>query len=52
MYAKAREIGEATNIVAEAKALVEGLIWCVEKQLHPLIMKTDSLVMKKIIDDE
>ncbi|XP_019234078.1 PREDICTED: uncharacterized protein LOC109214596 [Nicotiana attenuata] len=52
VFAKAREIGEATNIVAEAKVVVEGLVLCVERKLHPLIMETDSLVMSKIIDDE
>ncbi|XP_075103611.1 uncharacterized protein LOC142178181 [Nicotiana tabacum] len=48
--AKAKEIGETTNIVSEAHANVKGLAYCVEKQLHPLIMETDSLVMWKIID--
>ncbi|XP_075082433.1 uncharacterized protein LOC142166835 [Nicotiana tabacum] len=52
VFAKAKEIGETTNIVAEAKAIVEGLAYCVERQLHPLIMETDSLVMRKIIDGE
>lgn len=52
VFAKAKEIGETTNIVAEAKAIVEGLVYCVERQLHPLIMETDSLVMRKIIDGE
>ncbi|XP_019241256.1 PREDICTED: uncharacterized protein LOC109221250 [Nicotiana attenuata] len=52
VYAKAKEIGMATNIVAEAKAIVEGLAFCVERQLHPLIMETDFLVLRKIIDGE
>lgn len=52
MSAKAVETGEATNIMAEAKAIVEGLAYCVEKQLHPLILETDSLVIKKIIEGE
>ncbi|XP_070034487.1 uncharacterized protein [Nicotiana tomentosiformis] len=52
VFAKAKEIGEATNIVAEAKAIMEGLSFCVERQLYPLIMETDSLVMSKIINDE
>ncbi|XP_075087590.1 uncharacterized protein LOC142169603 [Nicotiana tabacum] len=46
------EIGEITNLVAEAKAIVEGLAYCVERQQHPLIMETDSLAMRKIIDGE
>lgn len=51
MFAKAKEIGEATNIVSEAKAIAEGLAYCMERHLHPLIMETDSLGMRKIIDD-
>ncbi|XP_070041418.1 uncharacterized protein LOC142169055 [Nicotiana tabacum] len=52
VFAKAKEIGETTNIVAEAKAIMEGLAYCVGRKLHPLIMETDSLVMRKIIDGE
>ncbi|XP_075097955.1 uncharacterized protein LOC142175269 [Nicotiana tabacum] len=52
VYAKAKEISETTNIVAEAKAIAEGLDYCVEKNLHPLIIETDSLTMKKIIEGE
>lgn len=51
-FAKASEIGEVNNIVAEAKALCEGLEYCVKSQLHPLIIETNSLVMMKIIDGE
>nr|XP_009615502.1 uncharacterized protein LOC104108225 [Nicotiana tomentosiformis] len=46
------EIGISTNIVAEARAIVEGLLYCVQRQLHPLIIETNSLVMKKIIEGE
>lgn len=52
LYVEASEIGEVTNIVAEAKVIVQGLAYCVERLLHPLIMETDSLVMRKIIDEE
>ncbi|XP_075097910.1 uncharacterized protein LOC142175230 [Nicotiana tabacum] len=52
VYARANKIGETTNIVAEAKAIAEGLAYCVEKQLYPLIIETDSLTMKKIIEGE
>lgn len=52
VYAKAMEIGETTNIVAESKAIVEGLAYYVEQHLHPLIIETDSLVMKRIIEGE
>lgn len=52
VFVKAKEIGETTNIVAESKAIVEGLAYCVERQLNPLIIETDSLVMRKIIYGE
>ncbi|XP_070037047.1 uncharacterized protein [Nicotiana tomentosiformis] len=52
VYAKAEEIGWSTNIVAEAKAIVEGLSYCMDRQFHPLIFEIDSLVMKKNIDGE
>lgn len=38
--------------MAEAKAIGKGLAHCVEQQLHPLIIETDSLIMKRIIDEE
>ncbi|XP_070046794.1 uncharacterized protein [Nicotiana tomentosiformis] len=52
VYARTQIIEETINIVAEARAIVEGLAYCVEKELHPLIIETDSLVMKKIIEGE
>jgi len=52
VFAKASALGEAANIMAEAKAICEGLEYCVERQLHQLIMETDSLVIRKIIDGE
>ncbi|XP_009624555.1 uncharacterized protein [Nicotiana tomentosiformis] len=52
VYAKAKKIGETTNIVAEAKAIAEDMDYCVEKNLHPLIIETDSLITKKIIEGE
>ncbi|XP_070031694.1 uncharacterized protein [Nicotiana tomentosiformis] len=52
LYAEAIDIGHTTNIVAEVKGILHGLLYCVDKQLHPLIMETDSLVMKTIIEGE
>nr|XP_016451963.1 PREDICTED: 14.7 kDa ribonuclease H-like protein [Nicotiana tabacum] len=52
VFVMAEEIGISTNIVAEESAIVEGLLDCVQRQLHPLIIETDSLVMKKIIEGE
>ncbi|XP_019256417.1 PREDICTED: uncharacterized protein LOC109234822 [Nicotiana attenuata] len=44
--------GVTTNVVAEAKAILQGLEYCVEHDLHPLILETDSLVMKKVTEGE
>ncbi|XP_070042850.1 uncharacterized protein [Nicotiana tomentosiformis] len=51
-YARAVDLGVTTNVVAEAKAILQGLEYCVEHDFHPLILKTDSLVMKKAIEGE
>lgn len=48
MYAKAMEPEETTNTIAEVKAIKEGLAYCVAHQLCLVIMKIDSLVIKKI----
>lgn len=52
VYARAIELGVTTNVVAEAKTIVEGLKYCVEHDLHPLILETDSFVLKKVIEGE
>ncbi|XP_075095164.1 uncharacterized protein LOC142173466 [Nicotiana tabacum] len=44
VYARAVDLGVTTNVVAEAKAILQGLEYCVEHDLHPLILETDSLV--------
>ncbi|XP_075084894.1 uncharacterized protein LOC142168132 [Nicotiana tabacum] len=50
MYTKADNIGVTTNVVAEAKAILQGLEYCVTHDLHPLILETNSLVLKKVIE--
>nr|XP_016446919.1 PREDICTED: 14.7 kDa ribonuclease H-like protein [Nicotiana tabacum] len=52
IHARAVEVGITTNVVAKAKAILEGLEYCVEQDLHPLILETDSLVLKKVIEGE
>nr|XP_016488084.1 PREDICTED: uncharacterized protein LOC107808114 [Nicotiana tabacum] len=52
VYARAVDLGVTTNVVAEAKAILQGLEYCVEHDLHPLILETNSLVMKKVIEGE
>ncbi|XP_059290876.1 uncharacterized protein LOC132044416 [Lycium ferocissimum] len=50
VYAQCQKIGQSNNVIAEARAILEGLKYCVEKDLHPLIMETDSLMMKNIVE--
>ncbi|XP_075107108.1 uncharacterized protein LOC142180085 [Nicotiana tabacum] len=45
VYARAVDLGVTTNVVAEAKAILQGLEYCVEHDFHPLILETDSLVL-------
>lgn len=52
MYASASQIADAICLYAEARAMSKGIEYCVCNQLLPLIMETDSLTMKKIVDGE
>ncbi|XP_009794683.1 uncharacterized protein [Nicotiana sylvestris] len=52
VYAMAVDLGVTTNVLAEAKVIVEGLKYCVKHELHPLILETESLVLKKVIGGE
>lgn len=52
MYAKEQLLVDTTNIVAEAKAIKDGLSFYMEHDLHTLILETDSLLMKRIINGE
>ncbi|XP_060202575.1 uncharacterized protein LOC132630997 [Lycium barbarum] len=48
-YAAARRIPDGSNLIAEAKALHEGLKYCVTHSLLPVMMETDSITMKMIL---
>ncbi|XP_060194894.1 uncharacterized protein LOC132624080 [Lycium barbarum] len=52
VYAVAKTLTDGTNIVAEAEAIRMGMRYCVEKQLFPLIIETDSMSMKMILKEE
>ncbi|XP_060170720.1 uncharacterized protein LOC132601662 [Lycium barbarum] len=52
VYAAAKSLTDGTNIVAEAEAIRMGLRYCVEKQRFPLLIETDSMTMKKILNAE
>ncbi|XP_060177886.1 uncharacterized protein LOC132607825 [Lycium barbarum] len=52
VYAAAKTLADGTNIMAEAEAIRLGLRHCVVKQLFPVIIETDSMTMKMILNDE
>nr|XP_009629929.1 uncharacterized protein LOC104119987 [Nicotiana tomentosiformis] len=52
VYARAVDLGITTNVIGEAKAIMQGLTYCIDQDLHPLILETDSLVLKKVIKGE
>lgn len=51
LYAHANEIHDATNNIAEAKAILEVLRYIVHSQLPPCLIQTDFLLMKRVLDD-
>nr|XP_009616365.1 uncharacterized protein LOC104108915 [Nicotiana tomentosiformis] len=52
IYARSVNLDETTNVVAEAKAILHGLEYCSANNLHPLILETDCLLLKKLIERE
>ncbi|XP_060202977.1 uncharacterized protein LOC132631418 [Lycium barbarum] len=50
VYAAAKTLVDSSNIVVEAIRM--GLMYCVDKQLFPLTIETDSMTMKMIINVE
>ncbi|XP_075101861.1 uncharacterized protein LOC142177287 [Nicotiana tabacum] len=52
VYARSADLGVTTNVVVEAKVILQGLEYCVKHDLYPLILEIDSLVMKKAIEGE
>ncbi|XP_059295437.1 uncharacterized protein LOC132048767 [Lycium ferocissimum] len=52
VYARAKEIGEATNTESEAIALLEAAKFYLSKHMYSFILETDSMMMKKIVDRE
>lgn len=51
LYAQAHEIQDATNNIAEVKAILEALKYIVHSQLTPCLVETDSLLMERILDE-
>ncbi|XP_059295472.1 uncharacterized protein LOC132048805 [Lycium ferocissimum] len=48
--ANARTIANTHCLVAEAKAMYNGRVYCVNNQLIPLFVETDSLTLVKIVE--
>ncbi|KAM3235236.1 hypothetical protein P3L10_015272 [Capsicum annuum] len=49
-FAECRKIGVATNLMAEVIALRIGLQYCIDHNLFPLILETDSLAVKQFVE--
>ncbi|KAH0691451.1 hypothetical protein KY289_018809 [Solanum tuberosum] len=50
LAAKGVKMIDSTNLVAEARAIREGLMFCKENRLTNVLVETDSLVMVNIIE--
>ncbi|XP_060170617.1 uncharacterized protein LOC132601555 [Lycium barbarum] len=50
VYVAGKILEDTTNVIAEAVAIEYGIQYCVDHQLLPLIVETDSLTMQKILD--
>ncbi|WMV08231.1 hypothetical protein MTR67_001616 [Solanum verrucosum] len=50
IFAEASVIEACYAIVAEVKAFKAGLKYCIENDLLPIIMETDSFIIKKVLD--
>lgn len=49
IYAQSEGIGEATNMEAEARALLEALRYCKTHRMEDVTFETDSLSFKNIV---
>ncbi|XP_060180572.1 uncharacterized protein LOC132610278 [Lycium barbarum] len=49
VYATTQKIAYGNNLVAEDVAIKQGIEYCMDYQLHPLLVETDSLAMKMFI---
>ncbi|XP_060202650.1 uncharacterized protein LOC132631067 [Lycium barbarum] len=52
IHTSSRGIANTICLVAKAKAMHDGIAYCVQLQLLPLILKTDSLILMKVVDRE
>ncbi|KAF3682517.1 hypothetical protein FXO38_01257 [Capsicum annuum] len=52
VFAKAKGIGETSNVEAEITTIVEALTYCQVQNIKGLTIETDSLVSQKMIQDQ
>ncbi|KAK6793579.1 hypothetical protein RDI58_007032 [Solanum bulbocastanum] len=52
VYAETESVMLCSALEAEVGAFKEGLQYCVSHNLLPLIMETDSLILKKVIEEK
>ncbi|KAK4378807.1 hypothetical protein RND71_000669 [Anisodus tanguticus] len=52
VFARAKEMEDSTNTESEAMAILEAARYCLSKHVFSLILETDSLLMKNILDRE
>ncbi|XP_060202424.1 uncharacterized protein LOC132630840 [Lycium barbarum] len=52
MFTWESKTAEASSLEAEAKAILEGVIYCANNQFVPLIIERDSLLMRKVLEGE
>ncbi|XP_059285588.1 uncharacterized protein LOC132039055 [Lycium ferocissimum] len=50
IYATTRRVGDISCLVAEAKAMYDGLVYGVTNQLLPLYVESDSLSLVKMVE--
>lgn len=51
-YARITRISNTTSLQAEAMAILDAIEYYVTHHMMPLIIETDSLIMKKVIEGE
>ncbi|XP_060211803.1 uncharacterized protein LOC132639368 [Lycium barbarum] len=49
VYAATQKITDGNNLVVEAVAIKQGINYCMDHQMYPLLVETDSLAMKMFI---
>lgn len=50
VYVESKLVGEGSVLQAEAKVMRNGLKYCIVNSFIPVTMKTDSLILKKVMD--